>query len=175
MSWKCRSVQRLASCGWKFPIQGSLLYIPRSQHPLDNVKLLQKQLSNDEAAVPVQNHRRKEEKEKIKRIWQQTHYLCRYPWGTSTPAAPPLSSFWLSLSLSICQWRYKIPLLWRLSRDYPSVPQEVGRVLRCHITNVVKVIVNVMGLRLFTMNKKTKQKNNSMLWLLLLTSIFSDC
>lgn len=81
------------------------------------------------------------------------------------PAPPLLSSFWLSL----CQWRYKIPLSWRLSTDYPSVPQEVGQALRCHITNVVKVIVNLMGLRLFT-----RKKNNSMLWLLLLSSFFSD-
>lgn len=58
-----RAVQRLASCGWKFAIQASLLYIPHSQHPPDNVKLLQRQLSNDETAVPVQNHRGKAEEE----------------------------------------------------------------------------------------------------------------
>lgn len=39
----------------------------------------------------------KRRRKKIKRIWQLTYYLCRYPWGTSTPASPPLSSFWLSL------------------------------------------------------------------------------
>lgn len=157
MSWKCRSVQCLASCGWKFPIQGSLLYIPRSQHPLDNVKLLQKQLSNDEAAVPVQNHRRKEEKEKNKKNLTANSLSMSLSLRYQHPRSPTPFLF-LTLSLSICQWRYKIPLLWRLSRDYPSVPQEVGRVLRCHITNVVKVIVNVMGLRLFTMNKKQNKK-----------------
>lgn len=96
-----RSAQHLPFCGWKFDIQGSLLYIPHSQHPPDNVKLLQKQLSNDEAAVPVQDHEMKEEKKKIKRIWQLTHYLCRYPWGTSTPASPHPHSFPLSDSLSV--------------------------------------------------------------------------
>lgn len=60
-----------------------------------------------------------EGKEKI--FWQLTHYLCRYP--------PVASSFPLSLflSLSICQWRDKIPLSWRLNRDYPSVPGESRR------------------------------------------------
>lgn len=115
-----RAVQRLGSCGWKFAIQGSLLYIPHSQHPPDNVKLLWKQISNDE----VLNHRTKEEeKKKKKRIWQLTHYLCRYPWVTSTPTSTPF----LFPTLSICQRRYKIPLSWRLSGDYPSVPQEVGQ------------------------------------------------
>lgn len=49
-------------------VAGNLLFkdhyciFPTVKHPPDNVKLLQKQLSNDEAAVPVQNHRRGEEK-----------------------------------------------------------------------------------------------------------------
>lgn len=88
-----------------------------------------------------------------KKNWQLTHYLCRYPWGTSTPTPPSFSSLWLSL----CQQRYKIPLSWRLSRDYSSVLQEVGRALRCHITNVVKVIANLI--RLSVVDKEQGKKN----------------
>lgn len=68
-------------------------------------------------------HERRENKGGGKKaFWQLTHYLCRYPPVASS--SPPLS---LSLSLSICQWRDKIPLSWRLSRDYPGVPGEGGR------------------------------------------------
>lgn len=71
---------------------------------------------------------------------------------------PCTRTLFLFLTLSICQRRYKTPLSWKLSRDYPSVPQEVGRAPRCHITNVVKVIVHLLGLRLLTRNRATNKQ-----------------
>lgn len=55
-------------------------------------------------------------------VWQVTHYLCRYP-----PVAGSFSPPFFPPSLSICQRMDKIPLSWRLSRDYPGVPGESGR------------------------------------------------
>lgn len=82
---------------------------------------MQKQLKwlSSWASRGTETRGRRRRKKKI--FWQLTHYLCRYP---PVPSFFPLSLF---LFLSICQWRDKIPLSWRLSRDYPGVPGEGGR------------------------------------------------
>lgn len=111
---------------------------------------------------------RKRRRRKKKRIWQLTHYLCRYPWVTSTPTSTPF----LFPTLSICQRRYKIPLSWRLSRDYPSVPQEVGRRAEMLHYRWSKGYSKFNGPQVVHKVRGTKEKSNHICRHPLLTSLF---
>lgn len=76
-------------------------------------------------------------------VWQVTHYLCRYP-----PVAGSFSPFSPRLSLSVSGW------IKSLSHEGLAEIIQVsqGRVegeWRYHSTVVAKVIVNLMGLRLW--------------------------